>query len=112
MNARGLTLLETMIALVIVGVIVAGTLGAVVESGHAVRNAAAWSDAVGYAEDGLERARSGDAVPDSVGAERLPGGYVRWVERAPWRGELRQVTAIVILPSGARFALSVLESGR
>ena len=112
MNSRGLTLLETMVALVIVGVIVSGTLGAVVQSGQAVGKAATWSDAVAYAEDGLERTRAGETLPDSTSAQPLAGGYLRWVERAPRGGVLRQLTVVVRLPGGARFALSVLEPER
>jgi prepilin-type N-terminal cleavage/methylation domain-containing protein len=105
---RGLTLLETMVALVILGLVVLGYLELFGTTVRAAGGAETWSQAIAYAEDGMERIKldPGDAV--SRGEETLPGGFGRRANAQPWQNGLQHVTVIVTLPGGGEFALSRL----
>src|SRR5205807_9460881 len=67
-----------------------------------------WSQAFGYAEDAIERAKL--AGPSLLGtpAESLPGGFRRESMRRPWQPGLTLVTVTVFLPGGGRFDLDWL----
>ena len=109
MKARqGLTLLETMVALVILGLVVLGYLELFGTTVRAAGGAETWSQAVAYAEDGMERVK---LVPEEAvgrGADALPGGFERRVSAQPWQNGLQHVTVVVTLPGGGEFALSRL----
>ena len=112
MSARGLTLLETMVALVILGVVVVSYLEVFGVALRVADDARTWSRAVAYAEDGMEHVKLAPAgAPAAVSApERLAGGFERWVETRHW-GEgdgLVHVTIRVTLPGGGRYALEQL----
>lgn len=101
---RGLTLLEVLVALVILSMVVAGYLELFHGSHVLLARSRMWTEAIAYAADGMEQVK--------VGAEpvtHLPGGFRRQVTSRPWTGGLRRVTVTVILPSGARFDLERLE---
>ena len=112
MSARGLTLLETMVALVILGVVVVSYLEVFGGALRVANDARTWSRAVAYAEDGMERVKL--APPEAAAAlsapERLVGGFERWVATRQWAGGdgLVHVTIRVTLPGGARYALEQL----
>ena len=112
MSARGLTLLETMVALVILGVVVVSYLEVFGGALRVADDARTWSRAVAYAEDGMEQVKL--APPEAAAAlsapERLVGGFERWVETRQWAGGdgLVHVTIRVSLPGGARYALEQL----
>lgn len=113
MSNRGLTLLEVMVALVILGLVVVGYLEVF---GGALRSAATartWSDAVTYATDEMERVKleRGASPIGAAAPERLPGGFERYVETAPWESGLTRVTVVVVLPGGGRYALERLVPG-
>lgn len=103
-----MTLLETMVALVILGVATVGYLEVVAAGARTMRRTAAWSLAVTYAEDLLERSKTGSPVPDAARPEETPDGFARWVDRAPWGDSLVVLTARVRLPDGARFQMPLL----
>ena len=105
MKRNGLTLLESMVALVILGLVVTGFLEVFQGSSRLARNAETWSTAVAYAEDGMELVKSGEELP----REALPGGFERHVETQPWRRGIRLVTVIVSLPDGGRGGRVSLE---
>ena len=111
MNARGLTLLEAIVALVILGVVVTAYLGIFAAGAHAASDATAWSQAVVYAEDALESAKLGlgGSIPL---AEQLGGGFERRVEVHPWNRGLVRITVVVQLPRGERFELDRLVRTR
>lgn len=104
-----MTLLEVMVALVILGLVVGTYLE--VFSG-ALRGAAAarsWSQAVAYATDALERAKTDIGPPASrTPLERLPGGFERWLESSPWNDGLTSLRVVVVLPGGGRYVLERL----
>ena len=104
MKRNGLTLLETMVALVILALVVTGFLEVFQGSSRLARNAETWSTAVAYAEDGMEAVKLGEELP----GEALPGGFERHVETRSWRDGIQLVTVVVALPDGGRISLQRL----
>jgi prepilin-type N-terminal cleavage/methylation domain-containing protein len=101
---RGLTLLEVLIALVILSMVVAGYLELFHGSHVLLARSRMWSQAIAYADDGMEQVK--------VGAEpvtRLPDGFRRVVTSRPWSPGLQLITVTVILPNGSRFDLERLH---
>ncbi len=101
---RGLTLLEVLVALVILSLVVAGYLELFHGSHVLLARSRLWSDAIAYAADGMEQVKVG-AAP----VTQLPGGFRRQVTSRPWAAGLRRITVTVILPNGARFDLERLH---
>ena len=110
MNRRGLTLLEVMVALVILGVVATSILEVFGGSVRAAGSARTWAQAVAYAEDAMERTKlRPPSLPGALSAtESLPGGFERWVETGQWVPGVHQVTVVVTLPDGGKFELSRL----
>ena len=108
MNARGLTLLETMVALVILGLVVVGYLELFGGALRGADNSRVWSQAVAYAEDGMERAKLEPARFRATGPEALGGGFARRVETTPWDDGLVRITVVVTLPGGGSYELDRL----
>jgi type II secretory pathway pseudopilin PulG len=110
MTRTGLVLLEVMVALVILGLVGLGALELVHQSHEIVGNARQWSDAVAYAEDGMELAKLGSSALHGPPGDALPGGFRRQITRAPSVSgrEFEQVTVTVFLPGGGRFDLDRL----
>ena len=106
-GASGLTLLETMVALVILGLVMLGYLEVFAASVRGTRQAEVWSRAVAYAEDAMEAVKiEPEAMP--VGRKPLGDGFERAVEVRSWDSRLRLITVVVYLPEGGRFAISRL----
>ena len=103
---RGLTLLEVLVALVVLSVVALGYFQVFHGSHALVANAREWSDAIAYAEDAMERTKLGSAQPASP--EALPGGFRRQVTSRPWEPGLIRLTVSVFLPGGGRFDLERL----
>jgi prepilin-type N-terminal cleavage/methylation domain-containing protein len=107
-TSRGFTLLETMIALVILGLVVVGLLqlfGLAVRSSRSVE---AWTRGVAYAEYGMELAKLDPDAAVGRGFERLPNGFARQVTTRAWSDALRVATVTVAFPDGGRFVLERL----
>ena len=111
MNARGLTLLEALVALVILVLVGAAYLGIFAGSARAAADATAWSQAVVYAEDAVESAKLG-LTGSSPSTEQLGGGFERQIEVRPWDRGLARITVVVLLPRGERFELTRLVRAR
>ena len=109
---RGFTLLEAMVALVILGLVVMAYLELFGTTARATSGAEAWSRAVAYAEDGVERTKLDRGDTASPGVEALPGGFERRVEVAPWGDGLQMVTVAVGLPAGGHYEVSRLVETR
>lgn len=109
---KGFTLLEVLVALVILSMAVVGYLQ-LFHGGHElVIRSREWSAAVAYAVDGMEQAKREPAEPGGERTEALPGGFRRQTTSRPWRPGLALVTVTVLLPAGGRFDLYRLqESG-
>ena len=108
MNRDGLTLLETMVALVILGLVVVGYLEVFGTSVHGAQRAAEWSRAVAYAEGGMELAKLDLEALRLRGTQSLEGGFRRQVETRYFSPSLQLVKVTVIFPDGGRFTLDRL----
>jgi prepilin-type N-terminal cleavage/methylation domain-containing protein len=113
MNRRGLTLLEVMVALVILGIVGVAILEVFGGSARAAASTGAWAQAVAYAEDAMERTKLLPlSRPGTLSStESLPGDFERWVETEQWAPGVHQVTVVVTLPDGGKFELSRLVRG-
>jgi prepilin-type N-terminal cleavage/methylation domain-containing protein len=110
-GGAGLTLLETMVALVILGLVVLGYLEVFTASSRGTRQAEVWSQAVAYAEDAMEAVKIEPEAPPP-GRQPLAGGFERAVEIRSWDADLRLVTVTVYLPEGGTFTVNrLLEAG-
>jgi prepilin-type N-terminal cleavage/methylation domain-containing protein len=104
----GLTLLETMIALVILAIVVVGYLELFAGTARAQRNAELWVQAVTFAEDGMESAKLDLPAAISRGREELQGGFEREVRSRSVSPELLLVTVTVRFPERGQFELQRL----
>jgi prepilin-type N-terminal cleavage/methylation domain-containing protein len=104
MTRRGLTLLEVLVALIVLSLVGLSALQLVHQSHGLAGNARRWSDAVAYAQDAMEEAKLGP-VPSG---DALPGGYRRQVTRQPWQPGFDRVTVTVFLPGGGHFDVNRL----
>jgi prepilin-type N-terminal cleavage/methylation domain-containing protein len=104
-NRRGLTLLEVMVALVILGLVATGFLEAFAGAFRATADARTWAQALVYAEEGQETVRRDTDRQLPRREEALGGGFVRQISLRPWREGVNRVTVTVTLPTGARFEL-------
>ena len=111
---RGLTLLEVVVALVVLTLVGLGYVQLLHQSHRLVATSQGWSDAVVYAQEAMERAKLGTLSLRGAPAESLPGGFRRQIARRPWqpRGDLVLVTVTVFLPEGGRFELHRLARPR
>lgn len=110
MNRKGMTLLEAIIALVILGLVVLSYLELFAGTVRSSDQAQTWSQAVVYAEDAMEAAKLEEQGPRVVPVERLGGGFERRVEVNRYGPGLARVTVVVSLPQGGRFELERLVS--
>ena len=97
-----MTLLEALVALVILGTSVAGVLGVFQNGARSVQSADAWNRASVAAESALEeavRARLEGTTPTAPVADVEPGLEAR-VEVQAWRGTVDDIVVRVTLPDG------------
>ena len=107
MSRPGLTLLETMVALVILGLVVLAGLELMAGTARLSGQADGWARAVVYAEEGLDRALL-DPTPGTGTLEPLDDDFVRRTAIEPWTEPgLLRVDVTVSWPAG-RFDLSRL----
>jgi type II secretory pathway pseudopilin PulG len=99
------TLLESLVALVILGLTAVGFLEAFQATSRSAREASAWVQAVGYAEASMEQSKLGTAADPF--ADSLVSGFSRDIEVRPWPGSrgVEQITVTVSLPRGGVFML-------
>ena len=96
-----MTLLETVVALVILSLSAIGVLGIFQQSNRNAINAQAWSVATSYAEEGVEAAKIGQAALRELDASRLPPGFSRRIDVRPAAHGLSDVAVTVSVPDGA-----------
>lgn len=103
-----MTLLESMVALLIVGFSTTGLLSAIREGSHAAHDARQWVTAVEYAHSAMEATKLGTAV---MGSRSLPGGYSEQVLTSSFEGasNLQRVTVRVTLPDGRAYVLERVD---
>jgi prepilin-type N-terminal cleavage/methylation domain-containing protein len=104
MNRRGLTLLETMIALVILSMVGVAFLGLFTQATRTANDLEVWSTAVSLAESGMELAVVDVGMPLPA-TEALPDGFTRTTTLRPWTGGTSLLTVTVAFPDGREFAL-------
>ena len=105
MKRDGLTLLETMVALVILGLVALGFLEVFAGSSRVTRNMERWSRAVAYAEDAMELVKIDPGTAWARPREALDGGFRRHIETQYWRDGVQLVTVVISLPDGGQFSL-------
>jgi prepilin-type N-terminal cleavage/methylation domain-containing protein len=104
-SRTGLTLLEVMVALVILGLVATGFLQTYAGALRGTAQAREWAQAVVYAEEGQEAIRI-DGVPSAKSSEEpLGGGFTRRIATRSWAEGITRATVIVTLPGGSRFEL-------
>lgn len=101
---RGLTLLEVLVALVILGLVGLSYLELFHQSHRVVVDSRQWLAAVVYAEEAMENLKV-QGLTNLPGAEDLPGGFRREVAAARSSPGLAAVTVTVSLPEGGSFEL-------
>lgn len=89
-----MTLLEGVLALVIASLAALGFLNAFGQHAHATRDRAAWSEAVAYAESGMEAAKAGGVALADAGRDRS-ARLNRRIERQRWQGGLDEIIVTV-----------------
>jgi prepilin-type N-terminal cleavage/methylation domain-containing protein len=99
----GVTLLETLVALVILGLVVTASFQLYATALRSAADAREWSTATAYAQEGMELAKLDLAGMLAREEEELEGGFRRQVEVWPAGGALSQVTVTVVFPDGGRF---------
>jgi prepilin-type N-terminal cleavage/methylation domain-containing protein len=104
-SRTGLTLLEVMVALVILGLVGTGFLATFAGALRATAGARDWAQALIYAEEGQEALRTGS--PNGAGRMEtsLDGGFSRRIVVRPWSQGVERATVTVTLPDGTRFEL-------
>jgi prepilin-type N-terminal cleavage/methylation domain-containing protein len=105
MNRSGLTLLETLVALAILGMVGVAFLGLFTQTSRTANDLERWSAAVSYAESGMELAAVDPASATARSREDLAGGFGRTTTVEAWSFGTRLVTVTVQLPDGREFAL-------
>lgn len=105
-----MTLFESLVAIVILGLTATGFLGALHATSRSTLDADDWVRAVGWAEAAMEETKLGPAgqpLPDLRG---LPANS-RVVEVTPWPElpGVARITVAVTLPDGGTFVLHRLQ---
>jgi prepilin-type N-terminal cleavage/methylation domain-containing protein len=107
-SRAGLTLLEVMVALVILGLVATGFLEAFAGAVRATADARSWAQALVYGEQGQELIKVEGVDPAMRASAALGGGFTRRIAVQPWREGVVRATVKVTLPNGARFELDRL----
>jgi prepilin-type N-terminal cleavage/methylation domain-containing protein len=108
MKEKGFTLLEAMVALVILALVVVGYLEVFGAGARNTRNVETWTQAVTYAEEGMELAKLNLESALLRGRESLPAGFQRQITSRPTDGTILMVTVTITFPESGRFVLNRL----
>ncbi len=96
-----MTLLESVIALVILSLSAIGALEVFQQTNRSVEEAREWTVATAYAEQGIEAAKTGMPALIEALAAPLAAGYSRKIITSPEQFGLNDVSVVVGLPNGA-----------
>jgi type II secretory pathway component PulJ len=109
-RVSGLALLEVLVALVLLSLLVVGYLR-LFQGGHRLfARSEEWSEAVRYATDAMERAKTAAVESGAFHLDELPAGWGREVSSEEWEPGVTLVTVTVTLPDGGALALHRLRS--
>lgn len=100
-----MTLLESVVALVILGLASVGFLELFQVANRNTRASEQWVTAVAYAEEGIEAAKAGPGALTASAAGTPPAGFARSIELKPWRDGMTDVVVTVTMQRGAQFVL-------
>jgi hypothetical protein len=105
-----MTLLESLVALVILGLSAVATLAALESSASSASHVDEWLEAVARAEALMEATKLGPEALALVGSAVSPSGLGHETTVAPWPGVpgVDVITVAVELPRGGQFTLSRL----
>lgn len=107
-----MTLLEVLVALVILGTLAVGMIEVLAGTARVASGAEEWSRAVAHAEHRMETLKI-DPAPPGAAVEHLADGFTIRVEERPWSTPgFMVVTVEVGLPGGGQHTLVRLRSGR
>lgn len=110
-NRPGLTLLETMVAMIILGLVVVSGLELLAGTRRLSAEADTWGRAVTYAEEALDRTAATRPLQAGTVVDSLAGELRREVRIRPTgEADLYRVDVIVTWPGGGRFELSRLAA--
>ena len=111
MNRPGLTLLETMVAMIILGLVVVSGLELLAGTRRLSAEADAWARAVTYAEEALDRTVAERPLQPGTFVDSLPDGLRREVRIRPTgEADLYRVDVTVTWAGDGRFELSRLAA--
>lgn len=106
---RGMTLLEALVALVILGTVGVALLEVFASTARVATRAGEWSRAVAYAEEALENIKLDSLQLRTAGSEALPDGFTRRLDVRPWsQPGFAMVTVEVTIPDGGTHTLTRL----
>jgi prepilin-type N-terminal cleavage/methylation domain-containing protein len=104
----GLTLLEVMVALVILGIVVTGFLETFAGALRSTGQSRASAQALVYAEQEMETIKTGGLEEARAAEVPLGGGFSRSVVVRPWSPGVDRVTVTVTSRDGGRLQLERL----
>jgi len=103
MKRAGTTLLETMVALVILALVVTASFQLYGSALRGASNARAWTTATAFAEEGMELAKLDLEGMLARSADTLAGGFSRTLSVRPAGEGISEVTVTVTFPEGGTF---------
>jgi prepilin-type N-terminal cleavage/methylation domain-containing protein len=106
-SRTGLTLLEVLVALVILGLVATGLLDTLASTLRNTTEARSWAQALVYAEQGQQMVDV-EGLRSAGIDEPLGGGFTRRLEVRHWGQGVSRATITIILPDGERFELDRL----
>ena len=104
-----MTLLETMVALVILGLAAVGFLELFQGGARSTRDAEAWTRAVAFAESGMEAALIGGDVRREAEGQSHFRDLSRRIDATPWRSGVEEIRVTVTGLNGTVFTLRRLQ---
>ncbi len=105
-----MTLLETLIALVILSLAAVGLLEVFQTTSSSTADARTWVAAVAYAQQGVEAAKVGAVAIRETQGQSSGFGLERTIETRQFREGLAEIVVTVSLPRGGRYVLHRLVS--
>ncbi|MGQ0648793.1 MAG: type IV pilus modification PilV family protein [Gemmatimonadaceae bacterium] len=106
-----MSLLEALVALVILGLSVVGFLDVFQSGASSASRAADWAQTVAIAESAMEAATLGDALQAQQAIGAADERFARRVDVRPYRNDLSEVIVTVTSPRGSTFELHRLLRG-
>jgi prepilin-type N-terminal cleavage/methylation domain-containing protein len=108
LSRTGLTLLEVMVALVILSLVATGFLQTFAGALRVTANTRIWAQALVYGEQGQEAVKV-EGIGRALRRETsLGGGFARRIVVRPWGDGIARSTVTVTLPDGSRLELDRL----